>query len=214
MKAEIVKILRDPRLKLPQITNFESVASQILVYLQEWKRWNSKINLTAEQDEISVVRKHFFDSLLYSQGLAEGNRIIDIGSGAGFPGIPLKLVFPDLQLTLVESKRKRANFLNQIVRMLQLKSVHICHQRAEDLGEDMQELFDAALFRYVQSLEQCVELAEPILRPGGRIIMIKEPDYTGSVADPGTHMALINEFPVEGYTGVSSKLMIYEKCFT
>jgi 16S rRNA (guanine527-N7)-methyltransferase len=212
MRDKIIEILRDPRLNLSESADLESVAEQIQTYLREWKRWNAKINLTAEQDEISVVRKHFFDSLLYALVLDEAQTVIDIGSGAGFPGLPLKMVFPEISLTLVESQRKRANFLKDVSRALQFSNIQILNLRAEDL--QMKSQFDLALFRYVGSLEECLRLGEPLLRPGGRIILIKEPEFEASAAKTNSSLQLQKEVAVVGYSGISSKLLIFAKCST
>ena len=118
VKREISQVLQDPRLDLKILSKPELIVKQIEQWLLIWGKWNDKIGLTAEKDPMAVVQQHFFGSLLYRQGLGKIKNLLDIGSGAGFPGIPLKLVEPDLAITLVESQRKRAGFLQETVRHL------------------------------------------------------------------------------------------------
>ena len=101
LKNEILQIIQDPRLGLTKLVDPEIVAEQIEQWLTIWEKWNNKISLTAERDPLTVVQQHFFGSLLYCQGLGQEQNLLDIGSGAGFPGIPLKLMEPDLAITLV-----------------------------------------------------------------------------------------------------------------
>ena len=113
-------------------------ATSFLSYEKELLEWNSKFNLTAIRDSESIRTKHFLNSLscILAWKAAPPNRLIDIGTGAGFPGIPLKIIYPNLKLTLVESVGKKAMFCQHIVRVLGLENVDVVQSRAEDLGQD------------------------------------------------------------------------------
>ena len=111
-------------------------AEKFAVYMELLREWNEKINLTAITDEEGILVKHFFDSCSISEFVDNNSKIIDIGTGAGFPGLPLKIVNDTLNLTLVDSLNKRINFLNELKNKLGLKNVETVHGRAEDVGID------------------------------------------------------------------------------
>lgn len=139
-------------------------------YREEVARWSEKMNLTALRTAEEIVREGFLDSLACLRLVpTEASRTLDIGSGAGFPAIPIKLARPSLHLTLVEAARKKATFLRHIVRCLDLQDVRVMRCRAEDLAVDPAEqgVYDLALARAVASLREQVRLAAPFLRPGG-----------------------------------------------
>ena len=119
MQGPILHILQDSRLGLDVEASL--VVSRIEQYLQLLLKWNQKINLTAEKDPAEILKKHVFDSLQYVRAIEPGFRMMDIGSGAGFPGILLKIIFPQLQLVLLESQRKRCSFLVTVVRDLAIE---------------------------------------------------------------------------------------------
>jgi 16S rRNA (guanine527-N7)-methyltransferase len=147
------------------------------IYERELVSWNDKFNLTAIRDSEGIRTKHFLDSLTLlneMKPLASG-RLIDIGTGAGFPGIPLKIVSPALHLTLVESVGKKADFCRHIVDTLGLKNVDILTNRAEELGQlnDHREKYDWAAARAVASLPVLTEYLLPLLRIGGTMLAQK-----------------------------------------
>src|SRR6266542_7140865 len=128
----------------------------LIKYEKELLEWNQKFNLTAIRDSDSIRTKHFLDSfscVLAWKGTPP-NRLIDVGTGAGFPGIPLKILYPNLKLTLVESVGKKAMFCQHIVRALGLEHVEVIQSRAEDLGQDVnhREKYDWAVGRAVANL--------------------------------------------------------------
>jgi 16S rRNA (guanine527-N7)-methyltransferase len=152
------------------------------LYYEELVAWNQKFNLTAITEYEQVQVRHFLDSLScllaeeVRRALARPDaRAIDVGSGAGFPGIPLKLVCPGLQLTLLEATGKKVTFLEHIVARLGLQRVTAVHARAEELGHDpaQREAYDLALARAVADLPALVEYALPFCKPGGWFVAQK-----------------------------------------
>lgn len=136
--------------------------------------WNTRMNLTAITAPEDVVKKHFADSLAALPFLPEGARVADVGTGAGFPGIPLLIVRPDLKLTLVDSLQKRVGFLQTVLQTLDLKAKCV-HARAEDFGRDpvYRAGFDRTVSRAVASLPVLLELTVPLLKVGGKSICYK-----------------------------------------
>jgi len=139
--------------------------------------WNEKINLTAITDEKDAALKHFVDSVkALDCGLFfEGAKIIDVGTGAGFPGLPLKIFRPDLNVTLMDSLNKRINFLNEVVSSLNLSGVETIHSRAEELGRDKKhrEKYDICVSRAVANLASLIELCMPFVKKDGYFISLK-----------------------------------------
>lgn len=141
--------------------------------------WNQKINLTAITEYEEVIKKHFLDSCLllckYSCELFKGKRMIDVGTGAGFPGIPLALLLPETQFTLVDSLNKRVEFLSLVIQTLQLENVEVYHGRAEDLGRDehFREQYDYCVSRAVAELPLLLEYCSPFIKVNGRLLLYK-----------------------------------------
>jgi 16S rRNA (guanine527-N7)-methyltransferase len=144
-------------------------------YLRELLKWNQKINLTAIRSEKGIVLKHFLDSLSVKPYLPEQSSILDIGSGAGFPGIPLKIVQPALRMTLIDSVHKKVDFQKHVIRMLGLRGTEAIHGRAQD-GEIVQNLggrFDITLSRAFSDLRTFLVLSFPFLKRGGTAIAMR-----------------------------------------
>ncbi|VAX27626.1 16S rRNA (guanine(527)-N(7))-methyltransferase [hydrothermal vent metagenome] len=214
---QLLEVFRDERLQLPSAGDAEAWGTALEVYLDEWQKWNGKINLTSETDAAAVIKKHIFDSLQYVRAVENPkSRVMDIGSGAGFPGIPLKVVFPELSLTLVDSQRKRTNFLRNCARKMALDNVEVLTSRAEVLGDEYNEQFDLVLFRGVGEVAQCLELAMPYLKTGGQVAFKKglEAHASHEVSEADHFMALQDEIPIVGQSGIASKMMLFAKCFT
>ncbi len=158
------------------ITLSEKQLSQFQILQDELMEWNEKINLTAIKDIRGIQEKHFFDSLTCFRGF-EGvpESLIDVGSGAGFPGLPIKIVLPELRLTLVESIDKKANFSRHIAEKLELTKVEVLSKRAEEVGRmpEHREAYDIAIARAVAPAPTLAEYLLPLVKQGGRCLMQK-----------------------------------------
>ena len=146
-------------------------------YWSMLQKWNNKINLTRIVDREDVYEKHFLDSLSVVKALPikEGQKIIDIGTGAGLPGMPIKIVFPDTEVLLVDSLEKRVDFLNRAIRELELKNIRVIHGRAEQLAKEgeYRESYDLAVSRAVANLSTLSEYNMPFLKTGGHFVAYK-----------------------------------------
>lgn len=155
----------------------EKQLNQFEQYYELLIEWNQKMNLTAITQPEEVVYKHFLDSLSCLQtGLfVENSRVIDVGTGAGFPSIPLKIACPSLQMVLLDSLQKRLTFLEEVIDKLGLEEITLLHARAEDAGqqEDWREQFDLAVARAVAPMPVLCELCLPFVRQGGRLVAMK-----------------------------------------
>lgn len=151
-------------------------AAKFIKYYEMLIEWNEKMNLTAITAEADVLQKHFADSLLPQQLIPQGARCIDVGTGAGFPGIPLLIMREDIHLTLLDSLNKRLVFLDEVVKALGLeKRAQTLHMRSEDAGRAPQhrDKYDIALSRAVASAPVLIEWTSPFLKKGGQSIMYK-----------------------------------------
>lgn len=149
------------------------------LYAKLLVEWNEKINLTAITDEEGITIKHFLDSLSVFQVIPDDAKtVIDVGTGAGFPGIPMKIADENLKVTLLDSLAKRVNFLNDVISTLSLKGIEAFHGRAEDYGikKDFREQFDLAIARAVAALPVLLEYCLPFVKVGGTFIAMKGPD--------------------------------------
>lgn len=153
-----------------------SQRSQFEILQNELLEWNKSLNLTAIRDLRGVQERHFFDSLISFQGFScLPDTLIDVGTGAGFPGLPIKIVHPALKLTLVESVEKKANFCRHIAEKLGLSDVTVLTSRIEEIGQmpNYREKFDIAIARAVAPMPTLAEYLLPLVKVGGRAVMQK-----------------------------------------
>jgi 16S rRNA (guanine527-N7)-methyltransferase len=145
------------------------------LYLRELLKWNQKINLTAIRSEKGIVVKHFLDSLSAYPYLSKPSSLLDIGSGAGFPGIPLKMVEPFLEVTLIDSVRKKVDFQKHILRTLGLKGIEAIHGRVQDkeVLQSMGSRFDFVISRAFSDVQTLLILSFPFLKKGGIVLAMK-----------------------------------------
>ena len=144
-------------------------------YMNLLIEWNKKINLTAIIDEEEIILKHFIDSLTVNSYITEKTKVIDIGTGAGFPGIPLKIQNPDTEMVLVDSLNKRINFLEEVCKKLDLKNITCIHSRVEELASISihREKYDIVTSRAVARLNTLLEYMLPFVKIGGKCICMK-----------------------------------------
>lgn len=147
------------------------------LYFEKLVSYNEKVNLTAITEKDQVFDKHFLDSILPVDIIPQNARMVDVGTGAGFPSLPLKIVRPDINLTMVDSLNKRINFLNELIVELGIETTNI-HARAEDFALNNREKFDVAVARAVARLNTLLEYLLPLVKVGGMVLA-----YKGSSAE-------------------------------
>lgn len=158
-------------------------------YYQLLVEWNEKFNLTAITDREEVFVKHFRDSLLGEQFIPEGASVLDIGAGAGFPSLPIKIARPDIELTLIDSVGKKVTFLNEVISSLNVKNAKALHVRAEDIKE--REGFDCVVSRAVANLSTLAEYCLPFVRVGGTFVSYKAFDCEEEVTLAGNAVKIL-----------------------
>ena len=179
---------------------------------------NQVMNLTAITDPDQVAALHFLDSLaVWQAGELEGASLIDVGTGAGFPGLPLRIAHPDLRVTLLDSLGKRVTFLEEVCAALGLSDVACVHGRAEEFAAGRRERFDAAVSRAVADLRILSELCLPLVRVGGRFIAMKSTDCEGELTAAGGAVRTLGgrverllDYDIPG-AGVRHRLVIIRK---
>ena len=168
---------------------------QFRQYFELLVEWNEKMNLTAITDAPSVYLKHFYDSIsaAFYVDFSGHKTICDVGAGAGFPSIPLKICFPELEVTIVDSLNKRIGFLTNLAEELQLENVHFVHARAEDFGQNLayREQFDLVTARAVARLSVLSELCVPLVKQGGIFVAMKGAAAEDELADAKKALAVL-----------------------
>ena len=165
--------MKDKEKKMKLINN-DKTNLKFFEYMQILIEWNKKINLTAITDEKEIILKHFIDSLAISKYCTDG-KIIDVGTGAGFPGIPLKIWNNNLEITLLDSLNKRIMFLEKVIEQLELNNIYTIHGRAEEMAtkEQYREKYDFAVSRAVAPMNVLLEYMLPFVKVGGKCICMK-----------------------------------------
>jgi len=153
----------------------DEVIRQLEIYSQELLKWNRKINLTAIINEKEIAVKHFIDALYFAECIADEEFVLDIGSGAGVPAIPLKIARPAVKVVSVDAVSKKIQFQKHVARILELNKFDAIHARVESMHLEYAKQFDVITSRAFSSLEQFVKLSAPLLADGGRLIAMKGP---------------------------------------
>ncbi|MEW6144193.1 MAG: 16S rRNA (guanine(527)-N(7))-methyltransferase RsmG [Thermodesulfobacteriota bacterium] len=186
-------------------------------YMSELKLWNRKINLTSLRNDRDIVIGHFLDSISAVRFVPGSGRLIDIGSGAGFPGIPLKIVRPSLEVTLLDSAHKKVMFMREVIRSLGLEGAKAVWGRAEDEGNGIARgSFDRVITRAVGPIPEILRLSESYLAHGGRIILMRgqrgreEWESAGAKVMEGFRLAERSEFTLP-FGGQSRVILAVER---
>lgn len=160
----------------------ESKLNQFEQYKNLLQEWSKKMNLTSITEDTEVYIKHFYDSLVLEKYLNKNIHLADVGTGAGFPGLPIKIAREDLIVDLIEPTTKRCTFLSQVVNDLKLENVNIINKRSEDLP-DKKEMYDAITSRAVASLNILLELSIPLLKVGGKMYALKGSSFNEEIKE-------------------------------
>lgn len=190
-------------------------------YMKLLQEWNEKINLTAIVEDEEIIKKHFIDSIkaFNRDEFKNANNLIDVGTGAGFPGLPIAIMKEDLKVTLLDSLNKRVNFLNTVVNKLGLTNVTTIHSRAEDGARDknLREKFDIATSRAVANMSVLSEFCLPYVKIGGSFIALKGPSVDQEINESlnaikilGGELVEICEVNIEG-TELRHNLVVVKK---
>lgn len=166
---------------------------QFYLYMKMLLEWNEKVNLTAITEENDIIKKHFIDSLTINKYLKKDDNIIDVGTGAGFPGVPIKIVNKDCKIVLLDSLNKRLNFLNEVINSNNLENITTIHFRAEEAGKDKKyrEKFDISTSRAVAPLNVLVEYLLPLVKIGGKCICMKASNAEGEIENSKNAIKLL-----------------------
>lgn len=187
----------------------EEQVNKFMTFLLELKKWNRAYNLTAIKRDEDIIFKHFLDSMLYlkailnDRGRGQGTRdklknmtgdkensslkICDVGTGAGFPGIPIKILMPEIDITLIEPSRKKTAFLRHIIRILALDKIIVLDKRIESLGEEYWEIYDIIVSRATFKINDFLKKACPYIKKEGVLILSKGPEISGEIEKLKNH---------------------------
>lgn len=199
----------------------EAQVKQFIEYKRVLLEWNQKMNLTAIEDEKEIIIKHFLDSiscLLIKELTGEGS-LIDVGTGAGFPGIPIKVMYPGIKLTLLDSLNKRIRFLQEVGNQLGINDISYVHGRAEDMGQNKlyREQFDYAVARAVASLNVLTEYCLPFVSLGGYFICLKGPQLEDEMKEATKAIGILGGVVVNQqvvdlpFSDISHRIVVIKK---
>lgn len=186
------------------ITHFQSYIGTLLL-------WRTRLSLTTAATPQQVVRDHIVDSLALCRFIQPGMRVADLGSGAGFPGIPLAIACDSARVSLVESRRKKANFLREVVRSARLANVEIIEERAESLADDVTRSWDLVVSRAVWARAGFLAISERLLVPDGLAIAMKGPKASSETLAERGSFAQANIVEYRLPTGARHRLMVYRR---
>jgi 16S rRNA (guanine527-N7)-methyltransferase len=206
------------QLKLPYNKDIEQ---KFILYSELLKVWNKKINITSIEDDQEIYLKHFIDSvlLLNEDNIDEKKTMIDVGTGGGFPGLPLKIVNDNYKITLLDSLRKRIDFLTEVTRVLNLRYVELIHGRAEDYGQNKKyrECYDICVSRAVAPLNVLSEYCIPFVKVGGYFAAFKSDNISQEILNSdnaikklGGKIKEIKEISIPA-TDINRKIVIIDK---
>lgn len=161
------------------------ICNKLYNYMNLLLEWNEKINLTAITDEKEIILKHFIDSFTINKFINSGDKMLDIGTGAGFPGLPIKIIRPEVDVFLMDSLNKRINFLNEVIELLQLKNIEAFHSRAEEMAKNnkFREKFDVVTSRAVAKLNILLEYMLPYTKIDGKCLCMKGPNIEEEIKE-------------------------------
>ncbi|ASP28751.1 16S rRNA (guanine527-N7)-methyltransferase [Spiroplasma corruscae] len=169
-----------------------SIIDKLDIYIELLKKWNEKFNLTAILEDEQIIRKHFYDSLIFSINFKLDNQsVLDIGTGAGFPGVVLKIFYPNLKITLLESNNKKVIFLKEVIKKLELKNITIVNDRSESYSIGNKETFDIVTSRAVAQLNILLEIGVQALKINGYFIALKGKNYLEEIKNLNSQESLI-----------------------
>ena len=183
-KEEFFKKMQEKSINLDIHFSVEQL-EQFFGYMNLLIEWNEKMNLTAITDPEEIILKHFIDSITILKEIKDNSKVVDVGTGAGFPGIPLSIMNPTLKITLVDSLNKRLIFLQEVVDKLNLKNIDIVHARAEEFGQNKKyrESFDISTSRAVANLTTLSEYLIPLVKIDGKVISMKAASAKDEIND-------------------------------
>lgn len=183
-KEEFFEKMQEKSMNLSVRFSVEQL-EQFFDYMNLLIEWNEKMNLTAITDPEEIILKHFIDSITILKEIKDNSKVVDVGTGAGFPGVPLSIMNPTLKITLVDSLNKRLIFLQEVVNRLKLKNIEIVHARAEEFGQNKKyrESFDIATSRAVANLSTLSEYLIPLVKVGGKAISMKASEAQEEIND-------------------------------
>ncbi len=171
------QLLKDGLIALCLPTSDEQIHA-FSIYLSELKKWNKAYNLTGLKKDEDIIIKHFLDSLLYLKAIPDGRiKVADIGTGAGFPGIPIKIIRPEISMYLIEPSEKKSAFLRHIIRLLQLRNIDVIEKRIEEVkvNQELTSPVDVAVTRALFDIKEFIKKASHIVGKDGLLILNKGP---------------------------------------
>jgi len=207
--AEIAELLREA--KHLGLTLSDSALNRFRVYIDTLLLWRSRLSLTAAVTAHEIVGSHILDSLALCRFIREGMRVADLGSGAGFPGIPLAIACGYAHVSLVESRRKKANFLREVLRAAELANAEVIEERAEQLADHISTPWDLIVSRAVWALSEFLTISEALLATGGLVIAMKGPKVIEEVRTYNGRLVQADVFDYGLPSGARHRLLLYFK---